>query len=66
MVFFLRNASGTAGPSQPNVKGYFIYRAVRTQGLNLLSLNESLKVPRIRPFLSRFLAQDGYPGGPSD
>jgi hypothetical protein len=63
-VFWLRNASGTAGPNQPNVKGYFIYRVVRTQGLDFHSLSESLKALRIRPFLSRFLAQNGYGGGP--
>jgi hypothetical protein len=54
----------TSGPNQPNVKSYFIYRVVRTHGLDLLSLSESLKALRIRPFLSRFLAHDGYPGGP--
>jgi hypothetical protein len=63
-VFWLRNASGTAGPNQPNVKAYFIYRVVRTHGLDFLSLSESLKALRIRPFLSRFLAQNGYGGGP--
>ena len=57
-VFWLRNASGTAGPNQPNVKGYFIYRVVRTQGLDFLSLSESLKALRIRPFLTRFLASN--------
>ena len=62
--FWLRNASGTAGPNQPNVKGYIIYRVVRTQGLDFLNLSESLKALRIRPFLSRFLAQNGYGGGP--
>ena len=62
--FWLRNALGTAGPNQPNVKGYIIYRIVRTQGLDFLSLSESLKALRIRPFLSRFLAQNGYGGGP--
>ena len=56
--FWRRNASGTAGPNQPNVKGYFIYRAVRTHGLDLLSLSESLKALRIRPFLTRFLASN--------
>ena len=55
-VFWLRNASGTAGPNQPNVEGYFIYRVVRTQGLDFLSLSECLKALRIRPFLSRLLA----------
>ena len=58
MVFLLRNASGTAGPNQPNVKGYFIYRVVRTQGLDFLSLSESFKALRIRPFLSRSLASN--------
>ena len=53
-----------ARPNQPNVKGYFIYRVVRTQGLDFLSLSESFKALRIRPFLSRFLAQNGYGGGP--
>jgi hypothetical protein len=62
--FWRRNASGTAGPNQPNVKGYFVYRIVRTQGLDLLSISESLKALRIRPFLSRFLAQNGFGGGP--
>jgi hypothetical protein len=56
--FRLRNASGTAGPNQPNVEGYFIYRVVRTQGLDFLSLSEFLKALRIRPFLSRFLASN--------
>ena len=55
-VFWRRNASGTAGPNQPNVKGYFIYRVVKHQGLDFLSLSESLKALRIRPFLSHFLA----------
>jgi len=55
-VFWRRNASGTTGPNQLNVKGYFIYRVVKTQGLDFLSLSESLKALRIRPFLSRFLA----------
>jgi hypothetical protein len=63
-VFWLRNASGTAGPNQPNVKAYFIYRVVKNHGLDFLSLSESLQALRIRPFLSRFLAQNGYGGGP--
>jgi len=41
-----------------------IYRVVRTQGFVFLSLSESLKALRIRPFLSRFLALNGYGGGP--
>ena len=57
-VFWRRNASRTAGPNQPNVKGYFIYRVVKPQGLAFLSLSESLKALRIRPFLSHFLALD--------
>ena len=63
-VFWLRNASGTAGPNQPNVKAYFIYRVVKNHGLDFLSLSELLQALRIRPFLSRFLAQNGYGGGP--
>ena len=63
-VFWLRNASGTAGPDQPNVKAYFIYRVVKNHGLDFQSLSESLQALRIRPFLSRFLAQNGYGGGP--
>ena len=55
-VFWRRNASRTARPNQPNAKGYFVHRIVRTQGLDLLSLSESLKALRIRPFLSHFLA----------
>ena len=46
-VFWRRNASGTAGPNQPNVEDYFIYRVVRTQGLDFLSLSEFLKALRI-------------------
>ena len=35
-----------------------IYRVVRTQGFVFLSLSESLKALRIRPFLTRFLASN--------
>jgi hypothetical protein len=62
--FRIRNASGTAGPNQPNGRAYFIYRVARTRGLDFQSLSESLQALRIRPFLSRFLAQNGYGGGP--
>ena len=66
MIRHAHKDTGDVGPTPyrgrfPNVKGYFIYRVVRNQGLDLLSLSESLKALRIRPFLSRFLARDGYP-----
>ena len=50
-VFWRRNASGTAGPNQPNVKGYFIYRVVKPQGLDFLSLFLSHFLALNRPFL---------------